>query len=91
MCQRPSCAHGNKRRLTYLKPKLLSSPIRSIRKIWSVASMAWLSVILWLVPLLAPIDSATITYVQAQPSTVRRVSAISGAAPGINTRVTSLA
>ena len=56
------------------------------KMIWSVAISAWLSVIMWPMPLEAPMSSATITYVQAQPSTMRSVSAISGAAPGISTR-----
>ena len=58
------------------------------KMIWSVAISAWLSVIMWPMPLLAPISSATITYVQARPSTSRNVSAICGAAAGISTRLT---
>ena len=61
----PSCAHGNRRRLAHLKTKSLTRPISPItmmpKMIWSVASSAWLSVIMWPMPLDAPISSATIT------------------------------
>ena len=56
------------------------------KMIWSVANSARLPVIMWPMPLLAPISSATMTEVRAQPSTMRRVWAISGAAPGSSTR-----
>ena len=56
---------GTARRLTHLKPRSLTSPIRPMtmmpKMIWSVASSAWLSVIMWPMPLDAPISSATIT------------------------------
>ena len=60
-----SCAHGKRRRLTALNSRSLASPIRPMtmipKMIWSVASSAWLSVIMWPMPLEAPISSATIT------------------------------
>ena len=61
----PSCAHGNRRRLSHLKNMSLARPMRPMtmipKMIWSVASSAWLSVIMWPMPLEAPISSATIT------------------------------
>src|SRR5206468_10693337 len=63
--QRPSCAHGKSPRFVALKRRSLASPIRPItmmpKMIWSVASSAWLSVIMWPMPLEAPMSSATIT------------------------------
>src|SRR4029079_8070968 len=60
-----SCAHGNKRRFAALNSRSLASPMRPMtmmpKMIWSVASSAWLSVIMWPMPLDAPISSATMT------------------------------
>jgi hypothetical protein len=65
------------------------TPITMIPKmICPVFSSAWLSVIMWPMPEDEPISSATITYVHAQPSTSRSVSAMPGAAPGMSTRAT---
>ena len=62
---RPSAAHGNARRLSHLNSRSLANPIRPMtmipKMIWSVASSAWLSVIMCPMPLEAPISSATIT------------------------------
>jgi hypothetical protein len=48
-----------------LKARSLTRPMRPMtmmpKMIWSVASSAWLSVIMWPMPLLAPISSATMT------------------------------
>ena len=58
-------AHRNIARFARLKARSDTSPITPIvmmpKMIWSVASRAWLSVIMWPMPLLAPISSATIT------------------------------
>ena len=58
------------------------------KRIWRVSSRAWLSVIMCPIPLEAPISSATMTYVHAQPSTRRSDSAMSGALEGRSTRRT---
>ena len=58
-------AQGNSRRFAHLNAKSLTRPITPMtmmpKMIWSVASSAWLSVIMWPMPLEAPISSATIT------------------------------
>ena len=60
-----SRAHGNRRRFSHLKSTSLTRPMTPMtmipKMIWSVASSAWLSVIMWPMPLDAPISSATIT------------------------------
>ena len=60
-----SAAQRNRRRLTRLKARSDTRPITPMvmmpKMIWSVASSAWLSVIMWPMPLDAPISSATIT------------------------------
>src|SRR6185369_1475123 len=75
--------HGNSQALKALNRKSDTNPIRPMtmmpKMIWPVLSSAWLSVIMWPMPDDEPISSATMTYVQAQPSTRRRISAISGA------------
>ena len=61
----PSSAQGKSRRLAHLKSRSLARPIRPMtmmpKMIWSVASSAWLSVIMWPMPVEAPISSATMT------------------------------
>ena len=63
--QCPRRAHGKSARFKALKAKSLTRPITPMtmmpKMIWSVASSAWLSVIMWPMPLDAPISSATIT------------------------------
>src|SRR5437764_512796 len=59
------------------------------KMICPVSSSAWLSVIMCPIPLDAPISSATMTYVHAQPSTSRSDSAMSGALDGSSTRRTT--
>ena len=65
LLHRPSCAHGNRRRFSHLNSMSLTRPMTPMtmipKMIWSVASSAWLSVIMWPMPLDAPISSATIT------------------------------
>ncbi len=62
---RPSCAQGKARRFSHLKNRSLASPMRPMtmmpKMIWSVASSDWLSVIMWPMPLDAPMSSATMT------------------------------
>src|SRR6185503_17434698 len=82
--------HGNSQRLAALNRKSDTRPIRPMmmmpKMICPVLSSAWLSVIMWPMPDDEPISSATMTYVHAQPSTSRRISAISGAEEGSSTR-----
>ena len=58
-------AQRNSARLARLKARSETSPITPMvmmpKMIWSVASSAWLSVIMWPMPCEAPISSATIT------------------------------
>ena len=62
---RHSRAHGKRRRFSHLNSTSLTRPMTPMtmipKMIWSVASSAWLSVIMWPMPLDAPISSATIT------------------------------
>jgi hypothetical protein len=62
---RPNCAQGKSLRFSALNARSVTRPNTPItmmpKMIWSVASSAWLSVIMWPMPLEAPISSATIT------------------------------